>query len=105
MDYARNATAAVNSGLQYVGESAAVKTTFVDPIAAAHATLVEAVNRLSVVTDRLCGATPPTQPGVEGKISAVPNGLFDDIADRGRDMLRRSEALHEMIGRIERALP
>ncbi len=62
-----------------LASTAPTRETFVDPIHQAHDRLTEVLNRLDVLTDRLCGSGPKP----DGNVTAMhpSNGLFDSLAD------------------------
>lgn len=99
----------VGGSIGYVGTTAVpdTKPTFMDPLGSAHGNLNELVGRLEIVTQRLCGASPPEpqQTELSSKLQSVPNGVFDELTARGHDMNRKLSRAHDLIGRIERALP
>lgn len=72
----------------------------------ANAQTGEFLRRLSALTDRLCGGTPPaTEAAGHGLVRGLPNGHFEEAADNCRGILMKLEEATRYLDRIERALP
>jgi hypothetical protein len=81
--------------------------TFMSPVNDALRAANELDNRLAALATRLCGPTPPTNnvAAGSGKLASVPNGVFDEVSDIGRQTSAALGSAHESLNRIDRALP
>ena len=79
------------------------QTAFVTPLQEAEKLTADVVERLALVTEQLCGATPPAESA--SALRGVPNGLFDAAAQHGHNISDMLGKAHQCLSRIERALP
>lgn len=78
---------------------------FTAPIVSAHEDLMKLAEHVEMVANRLCGAVPTEEKAAGNKLASVPSGVFEEIVDRGRDMLVKIDRIRVAIQRIERELP
>lgn len=80
------------------------RRSFITPLGEAGVALRRHVENLSAIADRLVGSEPVNKGDTAG-LTAVPQGLFEDVRRQGDDLVELISAASHHLDRIERALP